>query len=279
MKKTFIIAEIGINHNGQMDIAKKLIEGAKDAGADAVKFQKRTVDKVYTSEFLASPRNDGNPYGWKTQGEQKYGIEFTKEQYDEIDRYCKEIGIDWFASSWDIDSQLFLRQYNLKHNKIASAMLTNIELLKTVAEERKHTFISTGMSDLKEIETAVKIFQHNKCPYELMHCNASYPSLNKDANLYMIDLLEMKFHCNVGYSSHEDGRIVAFGAVCRGATSIEKHITLSKDMYGSDQKASLELEQFKKMIIDIRGVEPALDIDIIKNFCESELAVRKKLRG
>jgi len=279
MGKVFVIAEVGINHNGQMDIAKELIKQAKEAGCDAVKFQKRTVDKVYTKEMLDSPRNDGNPYGWTTQREQKYGIEFNKEDYDEINRYCKEIGIDWFASAWDIDSQLFLRQYNLKYNKIASAMLTNEELLRTVAEERKYTFISTGMSTFKEIDFAVNIFNEYRCPFELMHCNSAYPSRNEDANLRMINILKARYNCAVSYSGHEIGRITAIAAVALGASAIEKHITLSPEMYGSDQKSSITVEDMRKLIIDIRQIEQALDEKIEKKFVPAELAVRKKLRG
>ncbi|MFA5559170.1 MAG: N-acetylneuraminate synthase family protein [Methanofastidiosum sp.] len=274
--RVFVIGEIGINHNGSRSILKQLIDGAVEAGADAVKLQKRTVEKVYTKEFLDSPRE--SPWG-TTQRDQKLGIELRKSDYDWINEYCKEKNIYWFASAWDIDAQLFLRQYNLRYNKIASAMLTNIELLKTVAEEGKHTFISTGISTLKEMESAISIFENYNCPFEIMHCNSAYPSLNKDANLYMIDLLRQKFKCKVGFSSHEDGRVIALAAVALGATSIEKHITLSKEMYGSDQKASLELGEFKKLIVDIREIEPALDIDVTKNFSEAELAIRKKLRG
>ncbi len=278
MSKVFVIAEAGINHNGQLEIAKKLIDGAIECNADAIKFQKRTVEKVYSKELLDSPRNDGNPYGWTTQREQKNGLEFGKAEFDEIDRYCKG-RILWSASCWDIPSQLFLRQYNVAFNKIASPMLTSLDFLETVAEEGRYTYISTGMSTFDEITKAVEIFEKYNCPYEILHCNSAYPSLNKDSNLYMIDLLRQKYKVKVGFSSHEDGRVIALAAVALGATLIEKHITLSKDMYGSDQKASLELDEFKKLIIDIREIEPALDINITKNFSEAELVVRKKLRG
>ena len=168
----FITAEIGINHNGDIEIAKKLINVAKSVGCDAVKFQKRTVDKAYTKEILDSPRN--SPWG-KTTRDEKNHLEFGKTEYDIIDNYCKEQNIIWYASSWDIDSQLFLRKYDTNYNKIASAMLTNFELLKTVAEEKKSTFISTGMSDLDIIQKAVSIFKQNDCPFELLHTNSSYP--------------------------------------------------------------------------------------------------------
>lgn len=277
--KVFIICEAGINHNGDLNIAKQLIKATKEIGADAIKFQKRTIDKVYTKEFLDSPRNDNNPYGWTTQRQQKEGLEFGKNEYDEIDKYCKEIDIKWFASAWDIDAQLFLRQYNLKYNKIASAMLTNLEFLKVVASENKYTFISTGMSVFSEIDEAVKIFKSYECPFELMHCNSSYPSLNKDANLKLIEILKHKYGVPVGYSSHEVGRIAALSSIALGASSIEKHITLDNKMYGSDQSSSLPIEDMKKLIIDIRGMEEALDVNIEKVFSESELKVRKKLRG
>src|SRR3990172_1921617 len=162
----YLIAEIGINHNGSIDITKELIDVAKDSGADAVKFQKRTIDLVYTKELLDSPRE--SPWG-KTQREQKEGLEFGREEYQEIDRYCREKGIAWFASAWDLESQKFLRQFNLKYNKIASAMLVYEPLLRMIAEEKKHTFLSTGMSKQKNIDRAVEIFRASGCPFELMH--------------------------------------------------------------------------------------------------------------
>src|SRR5688572_31058834 len=168
----FIIAEIGINHNGDLSIAKQLIDVAADAGADAVKFQKRTIDKVYTKEMLDSPRE--SPWG-KTQREQKEGLEFDADDFREIDRHCKEKKIAWFASAWDIDSQKFLRQFDLPYNKIASAMIVYEDLLKEVASEKKHTFVSTGMSTAKDVDKAVEIFRHADCPFELMHCVSTYP--------------------------------------------------------------------------------------------------------
>lgn len=170
IEHVFITAEIGINHNGDLDLAKKLIDWSVLSGCDAVKFQKRTVDKVYTQEYLDSYRE--SPWG-TTQRAQKEGLEFGKSKYDEIDRYCKEKGIEWFASAWDLDAQDFLRQYDLKYNKIASAMLTNMEFLKKVSEEKKYTFIATGMSTYDEIDAAVKVFRDADCPFELMHCNST----------------------------------------------------------------------------------------------------------
>lgn len=276
--KVFVIGEIGINANGSLDLAKNLIDGAVEAGADAVKFQKRTIDKVYTKEMLDSPRNDGNPYGWKTQREQKEGIEFGKEQFDEINEYCKKKDIFWFASAWDVDSQIFLRQYDLKYNKIASPMLTNIPLLKVVAEEGRYTFISTGMSNWDEIDFAVEIFRKYNCPFEIMHCVSTYPMNNWDANLLMIDTLRNRYNCKIGWSDHSKGRLVSTSAVARGAASIERHITIDKTLYGSDQAASLEIPDFQRLIVDIRGIEQMLGTGK-RILTPEELAVRKKLRG
>ena len=271
----FITAEIGINHNGDIEIAKNLIEIAKSAGCDAVKFQKRTVEKVYSKSVLDSPRE--SPWG-KTTRDQKLGLEFGKKEYDEINQHCLLYGIDWFASSWDLDSQSFLCQYDLKYNKISSAMLTNAELLKTVAEEKKHTFISTGMSSLRDIEKAVNIFREYNCPFELMHTNSSYPMKIEEANLLCIPMLKKKFNCDVGYSGHEVSAYrVSLIAVSLGATSIERHITLDRTMYGSDQAASLEPSGLKRMVRDVRGVVAILG-DGKKQIWDSEIPVRKKLR-
>ena len=271
-----VTAEIGINHNGDIEIAKNLIEIAKSAGCDAVKFQKRTVEKVYSKSILDSPRE--SPWG-KTTRDQKLGLEFGKKEYDEINQHCLLYGIDWFASSWDLDSQSFLCQYDLKYNKIASAMITNSELLKTVAKEKKHTFISTGMSTMEEIGDAVNIFREHNCPFELMHTNSSYPMKIEEANLLCIPMLKKKFGCNVGYSGHE---VVAYRvsliAVTLGATSLERHITLDRTMYGSDQAVSLEPAGLERMVRDIQSVEDVMG-DGEKRVWDSEIPVRKKLRG
>ena len=272
----FITAEIGINHNGDIEIAKKLIDIAKKCGCDAVKFQKRTVEKVYSKETLDSPRD--SPWG-KTTRDQKLGLEFNKNEYDEIDAYCKEEKIEWFASAWDIDSQLFLGNYQLKYNKIASAMLTNVELLNIVAEEKKHTFISTGMSTIDQISHAVKIFKNSDCPFELMHSNSSYPMNPNEANLLCIKTLKEKFNCNVGYSGHESsGYSVSLPAAILGATSIERHITLARDMYGSDQAASLEPVGLERLVRDIRALNLIMG-DGVKRIYPSEIPVMKKLRA
>ncbi len=271
----FITAEIGINHNGDINIAKKLIDIAKNANCDAVKFQKRTVEKVYSKQVLDSPRE--SPWGTTTR-EQKLGLEFNEKEYDIIDAYCKEKEIEWFASSWDIDSQLFLRNYHLKHNKIASAMLTNTELLNLVAEEKKHTFISTGMSTIDQIEQAVKVFKNNNCPFELMHSNSSYPMKPDEANLQCIKTLKEKFNCNVGYSGHESsGYNISLTAAVLGATSIERHITIARAMYGSDQAASLEPIGLVRLVRDIRMLDLIMG-DGVKKVYPSEIPVMKKLR-
>lgn len=272
---TFIIAEIGINHNGDMKLAKKLIDTAVIAGCDAVKFQKRTVDKVYTKEYLDGPRQ--SPWG-TTQRAQKEGLEFGKEQYDEIDRYCKEKGIAWYASAWDLDSQKFLQQYDCKYNKVASAMLTNDELLEEIAGEKKYTFIATGMSSYEEIDHAVEIFRKHDCPFELMHCNSTYPMPMEDANLKLIHVLEEKYGCKVGYSGHEAGTLVSTCAVAAGATSIERHITMDRNMYGSDQKASIEPYELCKLVKDIRDTEKIMGTGE-KILTAAEEEVKKKLRG
>lgn len=273
--KTYIIAEIGINHNGDINIAKKLIDVAVIAGCDAVKFQKRTIDNVYTQEYLAEPRN--SPWG-TTQRHQKEGLEFNEYQYDEIDKYCKQKNIEWFASAWDIESQKFLQKYKLKYNKVASAMLTNKELLEEIASEGRYTFISTGMSTYDEIDKVVEIFKKKDCQFELLHCNSTYPMKNKDANLLTMNSLKNRYGCKVGYSGHEIGTFVSVLATAIGATSIERHITLDKKMYGSDQPASMEPYELLNLVKEIREVEEILG-NGEKSLSEEEMIIRKKLRG
>ena len=271
----FIVAEIGINHNGDVELVKKMINVAKNVGCDAVKFQKRTIEKVYSKEVLDSPRD--SPWG-KTTREQKLGIEFGSREYDEIDRYCFLHDMEWYASAWDVDSQKFLRQYNLKHNKIASAMLTDYKLLETVAEEKKLTFISTGMSTMDEVRKAVEIFKKYDCPFELMHCNSAYPMDISEANLLCIPTLKKEFNCNVGYSGHEvAGYLVCVSAVLLGATSIERHMSLDRTLYGSDQVASLEPLGWIRLVRDIRKIKQILG-DGKKRIWDSELPAKEKLR-
>lgn len=273
--ETYIIAEIGINHNGDINIAKKLIDTAIIAGCNAVKFQKRTINNVYTEEYLASSRV--SPWG-NTQRAQKEGLEFNEKEYDEINKYCKAKGIDWFASAWDVDAQKFLRKYNLKYNKVASAMLGNYKFLEEVASEGRYTFISTGMSTYDEIDKVVKIFKDNNCPFELMHCNSTYPMKIEDANLLLIEKLKDRYNCKVGYSGHEDGTLVSICAVTLGATSIERHITLDKTMYGSDQAASIEPYELCKLVKEIKKVEKILG-NGEKVLSKDEMKTRQKLRG
>jgi N-acetylneuraminate synthase len=271
----FLIAEIGINHNGDPNIAKQLIRAAHQAGFDAVKFQKRTIEKVYTKEFLDSPRD--SPWG-STQRDQKRGLEFNREQYHEIDRYCRELGIAWFASAWDVDSQLFLRNFNLPYNKVASAMLGNWPLLRMIAEEQKRTFISTGMSTLEEIDEVVAYFRAAKCSFELMHCNSTYPMKESDANLRCIPMLRERYHCDVGYSGHETTLIkVCVAAVTLGATSLERHITLDRAMYGSDQAASISTHVLDDFVNSVRAIEGILG-DGRKAIAAGEQPIRNKLR-
>jgi N-acetylneuraminate synthase len=251
-----------------------LIKAAKNAGCDLVKFQKRTIDLVYSKEELDKYRE--SPWG-TTNREQKYGLEFGKEEYDEIDNYCKKIEIDWFASAWDLESQKFLQQYNLKYNKIASAMLTYTPLLEMVAKEGKYTFISTGMSTLNEVNEAVKIFRENNCLFELMACNSSYPCPAEDSNLNLINSLQQTFHCKVGYSSHSVGIIIPVAAAVLGATSVEVHISLDRSSYGSDQSSSIEIGGLKRMIEYIRTVQSAIG-NGLKIVTEKEQEIKKKLR-
>ena len=271
----FISAEIGINHNGDIDICKKLIDVAVKSGCDAVKFQKRDIDQVYTQEFLDSPRE--SPWG-KTQRDQKKGLEFGKEQYEEIDEYCKKKNIEWFASAWDLNSQEFLRQFNCNYNKVASAMIVYEDLLKKIAEEKKHTFISTGMSNLDDIKKAVEIFKSANCSFELMHTVSTYPMNDEDANLQVINTLRKNFNCNVGYSGHEAGLAISFAAAALGISSLERHITLSRAMYGSDQAASVEPNGLRQLVGGVRKIEKAMG-NGEKKIIEAEKIIAKKLRG
>ena len=271
----FIIAEIGINHNGDVNIAKQLIDVAKIAGADAVKFQKRSIDLVYSKELLDSPRE--SPWG-TTQRAQKEGLEFGLDEYKEIDAYCKEKNIEWFASAWDIESQKFLRQFDCKYNKIASAMIVYEALLREVALEKKHTFISTGMSEFEQIDRAVEIFNGADCPFELMHCVSTYPMADEDANLNCIKMLRDRYQCDVGYSGHEVGLAVSYAAAAMGITSLERHITLDRAMYGSDQAASVEPIGVFQLVGAVRKIEKAMgDGKIVVN--DREVPIAKKLRA
>ncbi|HIE55762.1 MAG TPA: N-acetylneuraminate synthase [Chromatiaceae bacterium] len=270
-----IIAEVGINHNGDMGICKQLIDVACKTGCDAVKFQKRDINEVYTQEFLAESRE--SPWG-TTQRDQKEGLEFNAEQYQEIEDYCKEKGIDWFASAWDLNSQKFLRQFDSKYNKVASAMIVYEDLLKMIAEEGKRTFISTGMSTYNKIQTAVDIFRDADCPFELMHTVSTYPMKTEHANLNVINTLRDKFQCDVGYSGHEVGKSISIAAAALGITSLERHVTLDRTMYGSDQIASMEPTDLRILVGGIRKIELAMG-DGVKRIVPDEVPIAEKLRA
>ena len=277
MNKIFIISEIGINHNGDLSIAKKMIDASVEAGVDAVKFQKRDIDIVYSKEQLQKSRT--SPFG-TTEREQKEGLEFNEKEYDEIDNYCREKNIIWFSSAWDVNSLKFLDKYNSKYNKIASAMLVDEVFLSEVAKRKKHTFISTGMSNFDMIDKAVKIFKENDCSFELMHCISAYPFNNDMANLNMIKILKDRYKCNVGYSGHEKGgKLISLAAVSLGSTSLERHFTLDRTMYGSDQSASITPIGLKSLIADVRVLEKALTGNKDKMILKEEKPVAEKLRA
>jgi len=274
--KIFIIAEIGINHNGDLDLAKKMILEAKKCGVDAVKFQKRDIDLVYSKDDLDKKRE--SPWG-DTQRDQKFGLEFSMQDYKEIDKYCKKNDIIWFASAWDKNSLKFLQNFDLKFNKIASAMIVDKNFLSEVAKEKKHTFISTGMCDLKNIEDAVEIFKKNDCSFELMHCVSAYPFNDENADLGLISYLKEKFKCNVGYSGHEKGGYaISFAATALGISSLERHFTLDRTMYGSDQAASITPKALKDLVAGVRTIEKAVIHKENKTMLEIEKPVAEKLR-
>ena len=271
----FIIAEIGINHNGSLNICKKLIDIAKNSGCDAVKFQKRTLNKVYSKEQLLSTRE--SPWG-NTFYDQKKGLEFGLKEYKQINAYCKKKKIHWFASAWDIESQKFLNKFNNKYNKISSAMIVDKKFLDFVAKQKKYTFISTGMSNMKIINDAVRIFKKRKCPFELMHCVSTYPLDDSTANLKVINTLKKKFKCKVGYSGHESGLAISVAAAAMDISSLERHITLDRSMYGSDQSASIEPNGLKSLVDSVRKIEIALG-NGKKVFLNEEKIMAKKLRS
>ena len=277
MSKVFIISEIGINHNGDLDLAKKMIKASKECGADAVKFQKRDLNLVYTKEELDKSRE--SPWG-KTNREQKEGLEFSEQEYKIIDEYCKKLKIEWFASAWDLNSLDFLKIFNLKYNKIASAMIVDQKFLIEVAKQKKYTFISTGMCEEKDIDNAVKIFKENNCEFELMHCISAYPFDDKIANLGLINHYKEKYKCSVGYSGHETGGLaISYAAAALGISSLERHFTLDRSMYGSDQSASLEPRGFEELIGGVRKIEIAVNKNVKKNILDIEKPIAKKLRA
>lgn len=276
INKPLFIAEIGINHNGDMSIIKQLIDNACEANFDCVKFQKRDIDIVYSKEILDTPRE--SPWG-NTTREQKKGLELEKNEYDQIDKYCKKKGINWFASAWDLNSLKFLDQYNLKYNKIASAMIVDKVFLAEVAKRKRHTFISTGMSTKENIDDSVQIFKKFDCSYELMHCVSTYPMKVEDANLATISDLKKKYNCNVGYSGHEAGLAVSYAATMFGISSLERHITLDRSMYGSDQSASIELRGMRELTTVIEKMIQSIGTIKTGNVLKEEIPIAKKLRA
>ena len=257
-----------------LDKVKFLIGKGHDFFIDRFEEDNENGEEVYTKEFLDSPRDSqwGN-----TQRDQKLGLEFNLEEYKEIDKYCKEKKIQWYASAWDIKSQIFLRQFNCNYNKVASAMIVDKDLLRTIAEEKKYTFISTGMSTYKNIDDAIEIFNSYGCPFSLMHTVSTYPMKDEEANLSLITKLKNKYQCDVGYSGHEVGLAISYAAASMGISSLERHITLDRSMYGSDQAASLEPSGLKQLIGGIKKIENAIG-DGVKKITDSELPVALKLR-
>ncbi len=268
----FIIAEIGINHNGSVNLAKRMIDEAVFAGCDAVKFQKRTVTKVYTPEELDVYRP--NYYG-ETNRDLKLGLELSFEDYCEIDRYCKERNIMWFASCWDTDSVDFIEQFDVPCHKVASAMLTDDEFLLKLKSLGKPVLLSTGMSTMEEIRHAVKLLGEENLI--LYHCTSTYPTEHNEINLKVIEELRREFNCPVGYSGHEKGVLPSVLSVQLGANSVERHITIDRTLWGSDQAASLEPEGLRRMVRDIREVKTILG-NGKKVVYDSEIPVKKKLR-
>jgi len=274
-KKPFLIAEIGINHNGSIILAKKLIDLAKKYNFNAVKFQKRDPDIAIPEDQKSKIRN--TPWGDITYLEYKKKIEFGEIEFKKIDDYCKKIKIDWFCSPWDIPSVKFLKKFKTKYNKVASAMITNIDLLKYMAREKKFTFISTGMCQMSDINRAVKIFKENKCNYALMHCVSTYPCPEKNLNLNVIKTLKEKFKCKIGYSGHESTVSPSLAAWFLGADYIERHITLDRTMYGTDQAASLAepgIRELKYMLSNF----PVMLGDGKKNINKDEKNLIKKFK-
>lgn len=276
MKKTYIIAEIGINHNGDLDIAKRLIDIAALSGCDAVKFQKRNPD-VCVPEHQKNIMRD-TPWGTMTYLEYKYRVEFKKAEYDEIDRYCAEKGIKWSASPWDMDSLEFLQQYELPFIKLPSAMLTNNELVEACAKSGKKLILSTGMSTEEEINIAVSLIRKHTENFAILHCNSTYPAPIDELNLSTIATLKNKYKCEVGYSGHEFRIGTTVAAVYLGATILERHITLDRTMWGTDHLSSVEPQGLIKLVKGVRELEEAYGDGIIQ-VTESEKPIRTKLRG
>jgi N-acetylneuraminate synthase len=272
----YVIGEIGINHNGDLDLAKNLIQMAKSAGCDAVKFQKRNPDEAVPQHLKDVPRE--TPWGIMRYLDYKKKIEFGKNEYDEIDNFCSNLQIEWSASAWDKTSLDFLKQYKLPFNKVASAMITNLSFLSEVALQEKLTFLSTGMCTLDDIDQAVSIFREQSCPLVLLHTVSTYPTSYEDLNLLTIKTLRSRYpNIPIGYSGHESSVTPSILAAALGAVVIERHITLDRAMYGTDQSASLELRGLSKMISEIRKIPLTMGSGN-KEFTLKEKAVAEKLR-
>jgi N-acetylneuraminate synthase len=274
VRKLFFIAEIGINHNGDIELAKKIIRIAKTCGCDAVKFQKRTIDTVYSAEELNKYRE--SPWG-TTQREQKQKLEFGRDEYDQIDRYCREIGIEWFASAWDFDSLEFLRRYDCPYNKVASALCTYTTFVKEVAKEKRPTFVSVGMCTDEQIDSVVEIFRESNCPIILMHTVSEYPAPLDALNLQAIHRLRARYGLPVGYSGHEPNVAPSLIAAAYGAVAIERHVTLDRTMYGSDQAASLSAQGLSMLVNQLRTI-PRVTGDGERIITEKEKQIAQKLR-
>lgn len=276
-KSIYIIAEIGINHNGDLNIAKELIDIAKVAGCDVVKFQKRNPDVCVPEHQKTVLRQ--TPWGEMTYLDYKYKVEFNRQEYDEIDLYCKDKNIKWTASPWDLDSLDFLTQYDIPFIKIPSALLTDLELIKASAESGKAIILSTGMSTLEEIDAAVNIIKttNDSVEYSILHCNSTYPAPIEDLNLRCIQSLKDRYQCPVGYSGHEFGLTTTIASICFGASIIERHITLDRTMWGTDQMCSVEPQGLIKLVRGINELQAALG-NGEKVVTETEKPIRKKLR-
>jgi N-acetylneuraminate synthase len=272
-KPVYVIGEIGLNHNGDVEIAKKLIDVSAEAGAQAVKFQKRTPDIATPEHMKNTPRE--TPWGTMTYLEYRYRVEFEKEQYTEIAAYSKSKGLDWFASPWDEPSVDFLEEMGVTTHKVASASVTDLGMLRRLKETGKPIILSTGMSTIEQIDTAVETLGTDKLV--LMHATSTYPLPPEEANLRMIHTLKERYGVPVGYSGHEPGLQISIAAVALGAVAVERHITLDRTMWGSDHAASLEPKGFESLVRDIRIIEQALG-DGVKRVFPGELAPLSKLR-